>query len=104
LAGYLSFAATEKLTLNARIDYLNGSDGTFYDAGGTWFDGDLLRRRRPDTRNELFGLTGTADYALWANVLSRLELRWDTALNDDAPFGKDDKNAFTVTGNVVFVF
>jgi hypothetical protein len=104
LAGYLSFAATEKLTLSARIDYLNGSDGTFYDAGGTWFDGTYFGSGVADTRNELFALTGTADYALWANVLSRLELRWDTALNGDAPFGTDDKNAFTVTGNIVFVF
>lgn len=104
IAAYLSFAATEKLTFNARADYLNGSDGTFYDAGGTWFDGQYFGDGLRDTRNELFALTGTADYALWANVLSRLELRWDTALNDDAPFGTDDQNAFTVTGNVVFVF
>jgi len=52
----------------------------------------------------LFALTGTADYALWANVLSRLELRWDTALNDDSPFGDEDENAISITGNVVFVF
>jgi hypothetical protein len=104
LGGYLSFAATEKLTLNARIDYLNGSDGTFYDAGGSWLSGVYVGDGVADTRNELFALTGTADYALWANVLSRLEIRWDTALNGDAPFGTDDKNAVTVTGNVVFVF
>lgn len=96
LAGYISFAATEKWTLNGRIDYLKGSDGTFYDAGTIGLG---------DKANELFALTGTFDYALWANVLSRLELRWDTSLaSEDYPYARDDKNAFTLAGNVIYQF
>jgi hypothetical protein len=29
------------------------------------------------TGNKVFALTGTIQYDLWANVLSRLEVRWD---------------------------
>jgi len=108
VAGYISFAATEKMTVNGRIEYLNGSDGTFYDAGGSWisvggtrvYTGDGLA----DTRNQLFAVTGTLNYALWDNVLSRLELRWDTSLADDAPFGTDDENAVSLIGNVIYQF
>ena len=39
------------------------------------------------TKNKLLSLTGTADYALWKNVISRAELRWDTCLTGDKPFG-----------------
>jgi hypothetical protein len=95
LAGYLSFAAGEKWTINGRIDYTKGSDGTFYDAGIV----DL-----GDQANELFALTATLDYALWANVLSRLELRWDTSLSDDAPYARGDKNALSLAANVIYQF
>jgi len=91
LAGYASFAATEKLTLNARLDYTRGSAGYWYGAA----DGN---------RDELFALTGTLDYQLWDNVLSRLELRWDTCLSDDTPYADADKNAVTLAANLVYMF
>jgi hypothetical protein len=94
IAGYLSFAATEKMTVNARLDYTKGSDGTFYDAGA-------VNNSDP---NSLFGLTGTLDYQLWANVLSRLELRWDTAATSDEPFANGSKNAITLAANFIYLF
>jgi hypothetical protein len=36
---------------------------------------------------ELFGLTGTVQYDLWENVISRLEIRWDRCM--DSPVGTD---------------
>jgi len=99
IAGYLSFAATEKMTVNARLDYTKGSDGTFYDGGAPG----------STDPNALFGLTGTLDYQLWANVLSRLELRWDTSADGEKPFadsGADDgqKNAITLAANIIYLF
>ena len=32
---------------------------------------------RPVTAAEAFEFTGTVEYDLWANVMSRVELRWD---------------------------
>jgi hypothetical protein len=104
IAGYISFQASEKWKLNGRLDYVKGSDGTFYDAGGTWAAGLYTPNGISDVQNELFGLTLTADYSLWANVISRLELRWDTSLADDAPFGDSDENAVTLAANVIYKF
>jgi hypothetical protein len=95
VAGYLTYQMTEKMSVAARADYTTGSDGTFYDAGTV---------NVSDQQNELFALTGTLEYSLWANVLTRLELRWDHCLSDDAPYGRRDDDAVTLAGNVVFQF
>jgi len=60
IAGYGSYQATEKLSLHGRAEYLKGET--------------------PGDNVALFGLTGTVQYDLWENVISRLEIRWDTCL------------------------
>lgn len=96
-AGYVTFKATDHLSFAGRVDYTSGSDGTWYDS--------------TEGENKLLSATLTADYALWANVLARFELRWDTCLTDDAPYGGEttdggpsDENALTVAANLVFKF
>lgn len=105
LAGYLALQAGEKWTLAARLEYATGSDGTFYNGGADvgLYEGDL-GYLGSDEQNQLFSATGTVGYALWANVITRAEVRWDTSLNDDKPFGSNDENAFTVAANVVYKF
>jgi hypothetical protein len=95
VAGYLTYRATEKLTFSGRADYTTGSDGTFYDAGVVGVS---------DQQNELFALTTTAEYALWANVITRAEFRWDHAMSADRPYGRSDRNAVTLAANVIFKF
>jgi hypothetical protein len=93
---YASYQATEKLRLNLRGDYTTGSDGTFVDAGLV----DVS-----DRQNKLGALTFTADYSLWANVMSRLEVRWDHSLSGDEVY--DDgtlKNVVTIAANVIYKF
>jgi len=70
IAGYGSYQATEKLSFHGRMEYLNGAVPSA--------DGDDV---------ELFGVTGTIQYDLWENVISRLEIRWDRCM--DAPGGTD---------------
>jgi hypothetical protein len=95
-AAYASFQATEKLRLNARADYTRGSDGTFYDVANDGVAGD---------KNELGSLTFTADYSLWANVITRAEARWDRSLGGDRPFTDDlDKEAVTLAANFIYKF
>lgn len=97
LGAYLAVQATEKLKINTRLDYGFGDNGQYYTAAT---DGD----------NELVSVTVTADYALWKNVISRLEFRWDTALTDDTPFGgttpglPQDKSATSLTANFIYQF
>ncbi len=50
-------------------------------------------------------------YALWDNVTSRLELRWDHAADGTTPFGgstytgiADKKNEVMLAANVIYKF
>ena len=112
VAAYVSFQATEKLKLNGRVDWAKGFNGS---AAGA-YHGAFGYTSLSDDRNELLSLTATADYALWKNVISRLEFRYDTALTDDAPFGgtlpaaggtqpiDGDKTAVSLTANFIYQF
>jgi len=70
VAGYGSYQATEKLSFHGRLEYLKGAIPSNV--------GDDV---------ELMALTGTVQYDLWENVISRLEIRWDRCM--DAPGGTD---------------
>jgi hypothetical protein len=61
---YATYQASDKLSFNGRAEYVDQSGG----AAGTLF---------ASPHGEEF--TVTAQYALWANVLSRVEARWDHA-------------------------
>jgi len=92
LAGYVSYAFTEKFHANARVDYLNADAGTFYAYGA-------------GNTEQLLASTLTLDYSLWDNVVTRAEVRWDHSLNGDRPYGNgDDKDAVTLTANIVYKF
>ncbi|MEN9572275.1 MAG: hypothetical protein RL514_130 [Verrucomicrobiota bacterium] len=62
LALYLSLKTCEKSTLNLRVEYDTQNTGV-------------------GNANEFLATTLTLDYKLWANVVSRLEYRWDHDLN-----------------------
>jgi hypothetical protein len=112
LAAYVSFQVTEKLKLNGRADWAKGFNGSA--VGG--YHGAFGYTSAGDDRNELFSLTATADYALWKNVISRLEFRWDTTLTSDTPFGgtvaaaggtqpvDGDKTAVSLLANFIYQF
>jgi hypothetical protein len=99
-SGYVSFQATEKMSLHARAEYADAflglADGDIDPGEGAHFD--------------VFAVTGTVEYELWANVLSRLELRWDHAADGSELFGGDPggspgkKNEFLVAANLVYKF
>ena len=95
---YLMYQATEKLKLNGRAEYTTASSGFWYapPAGGH--------------HSELLGLTGTIDYSLWKNVITRGEVRWDHSLTSDRPYGGTtaapggEKNVVTLALNVIYNF
>lgn len=92
---YLMYQAAEKLKFASRAEYASGS-------AGTWYTVNAAATSHP--RNEVFGWTFTADYALWANVISRVEFRWDHDLTHQHPFGVDDDNALSLGLNVIYKF
>ena len=89
---YASFGVTEKLKLNGRLDYAKGTDGTWYTSG--------------NNENQLGSATLTADYSLWANVVTRAELRYDRNLGGDHNYHEtdEDSGAVTLAGNFVYKF
>lgn len=84
---YLSYQATEKMSLHGRAE--------------------TIREQGPGAGadNEAYALTGTLQYDLWENVLSRLEIRWD---HGDQPSyenpGNLQKNEVMVAANFIYKF
>lgn len=114
---YASVQATEKLSFHARAEYADITDAfaTGGTANGSVTTGGGGTGGIPAS---VLSLTGTLQYDLWANVLSRLEVRWDTALSGHGPFGgtapgssgfanpggANEKNAVLVAANVIYKF
>jgi hypothetical protein len=85
IALYSTYQATDKLSLNFRGEYLNQAGIGASNA-------------------EEF--TATAQYALWANVLSRVEFRWDH-LESAGAYGNvpgNNHNNFMLAANFVYQF
>lgn len=136
-AGYLSFQATEKLSFHARGEYfwqsgsLQGATalGSGSTVTGTATD-TITGLPEPVTAtiagtgsgqfatlpSKVLALTGTVQYDLWKNVLSRLEVRWDHSANGQAAYGQDlnnsniaasspdKKNAVLIAANLIYKF
>jgi hypothetical protein len=105
-AGYASYKLTDKLTLNGRLEYAEGLGlawlTTAYATPTPGFD-------------KVLDATATLQYDLWANVISRVELRWDHAADETTPFGASSltplttpggtkKNEVTLAANVIYKF
>jgi hypothetical protein len=101
---YTSYQATEKLKLNLRGEYASSTGGILAGfTGGT--------SAGPVRGEKVMAATLTTDYALWANVISRLEFRYDHDLSNksdgalfDTRAGAAAKNMMTVALNVIYKF
>jgi len=97
LGGYLTYQATEKLKLAVREEYATGSTGAY---------GVVATNSKHNV--SLLGSTLTVDYSLWANVISRAELRWDHSLTGQGLFDGGvnnlDHNAVSLALNLIYKF
>jgi hypothetical protein len=109
---YATYKATDKLSLNVRGEYVHTEVTTtqsYSYAGGNinipGFTGQF------HAKDAVYSLTGTVEYDLWANVISRVEARWDCA--DNANFGVsqglgqgglDHHSSFGLYANVIYKF
>ncbi len=93
VAGYASFQATEKMSLHGRAEYATYGGASV-----------------PGLPTRVLGLTGTLQYDLWANVISRLEARFDRDLNGNNSYGSyadgsiASQNAFLLAMNIIYKF
>ncbi len=100
-AGYLSYQATEKLSFHGRAEYFKDNAHVLFNpTGGLGAAG----------KAEVLSLTGTIQYDLWKNVISRLEIRWDHSLLGNDLFGGElgqnanSENAVLLAANVIYKF
>ena len=105
VSGYISYQITEKLRLNTRAEFANASQSV----GGVWLT--PVDSGAPDTyvggpRERLFALTGTLEYQLWDNVVSRLETVWDHNLIGTGVRGpfNGSNNAVLLMANIAYKF
>jgi len=97
-AGYMVYGVTDKLSLSARGEYFHGS-AAIVSPLGLGYNADIM------------AYTGTLQYNLWANVITRLEVRWDhvcNSVNNGDLFGgtgaPTEKNQVLFAANVIYKF
>jgi hypothetical protein len=109
-AGYSTYQVSEKLSLNGRAEY-------FYEdaTSDLFFDNDPFGYVDALDQKHVGGeeLTLDVQYNLWANVLSRVEARWDhvdgRAFDDENDFDESftegvHKNAYLLAAELVYQF
>ena len=88
-AFYTGYQITEKLKANNRFEYATSGYGAF------------LPGRAED---KMIGETFTLDYALWSNVLTRGEFRWDRCVDGGGNPFNGQKNDLSLTASIVYKF
>ena len=101
IGGYASYQINDKASLNVRAEYMNDNGASpFTDNFGTPADANV--------NSEEF--TATLQYNLWANVLSRVEFRWDhvehgKSFDTTLPsFATAHDNAWLLAANLIYQF
>jgi len=112
LGVYATFRPTDKLSLNLRGEYLHaeldGSTATTSFSYGYSLTGGVTTVTTPPTTTRSassrtasvdgFEVTATAEYDLWANVIARVEGRWDSLNSHGVSSGVGSPN---IGGNIV---
>ncbi len=96
---YATYKATDKLSFNGRAEYIHGQ-----------YNEDDYGYYGYNYSSEGMELTGTMEYDLWANVVSRLEIRWDRmgsvntpySINESGPLANRDAVGFYA--NIIYKF
>jgi len=104
VALYGNYQVNDKLSFNLRGEYLDDGAGAVYPfvQSGYW-------RHHTYAPNSAEEVTATVSYQLWANVLSRVEFRWDHVSHSDSfdsttSSGTDRDNAFLLALNLIYQF
>ena len=96
---YASYAATEKLKFHVRGEYAWMKDGMANYLNKVAGSGQSV-----GLADKIFAVTGTIEYDLWANVISRVEFRWDHAADGTSPYSGSARNSCLLAANVIYKF
>jgi hypothetical protein len=103
LALYGTWQFNDKLSLNLRAEYFEGAP---LNTAGAY--GPYAGPNPPGGYNNAQELTATLQYALWANVLTRLEFRWDHSNSTSYPYvdntGGTQQNSFLLAAQAIYTF
>ncbi|HEV2319928.1 MAG TPA: outer membrane beta-barrel protein [Verrucomicrobiae bacterium] len=106
IAGYATFQATDKLSLNLRAEYLDDHSAFSGVVGpNTYYTPVVLY-----SGNNADEITATVQYNLWANVITRGEFRWDHVEHGNSyGYSKgtgapDRSNDFLLALNIIYQF
>ena len=93
---YATYKVTDKLSLNARGEWIHDmAHGSYSYSGETSYSTSYY------ASFTAFELTGTVEYDMWANVISRLEVRWDhISTADTIP----QRSGLGLYANVIYKF
>jgi hypothetical protein len=103
LAAYVTYQATDKLSFDGRAEYAWESATMAATPTGAWYT-PTAGSGTVGGCESAYALTGTVEYDLWKNVMSRAEIRWDS-VKDDA-FGNtgDKKDSVLIAANIIYKF
>jgi hypothetical protein len=109
MAGYVSYKITDKLTINGRGEYAYGSAFDYLDP---LYVNEVNNAVAPTIQEaKILAATATLQYDMWDNVISRLEVRWDTSADGSPHFGASSaagnptkNNELMVAANVIYKF
>jgi hypothetical protein len=103
VAGYATYKINDKCNIDGRVEWADGKSLGI--AQG------LDNGSAPTPLDKVVALTGTFEYDLWANVMSRLEVRWDHDAGGGGPaFGGETTGAPTklnevlIAANLIYKF
>lgn len=100
---YATYKATDKLSLHLRGEYIYGEE--VHNHNPIYVGPEGLGPSYTDSA-DAYEVTGTIEYDLWANVISRLELRWDHLNSNYDQFGDylDNRDSIGLFANVIYKF
>ena len=109
IAAYGSYKFNDKLSLNVRAEYYNGAplnNGAGYGYNEGWTG---VNSPNPyGSQQEAQEITTTVQYNLWANVLTRLEFRWDHVNHGNGYDNNNEsgyrQNAFMLGAQAIYTF
>jgi len=113
-AVYSTYQFNDKLSLNLRAEYMDGGGNTKYGtainggAYGTGNSGPYTYGVTQGGDQQAQEITATIQYSLWANVLTRLEVRWDN-VNHGNGYNNNQggglrEDAFLLAAQAIYTF
>jgi hypothetical protein len=97
---YATYKVTDKLSLNARGEWVHAD--IEYASSYTYFGDTTVRGSSSSSQSlDAYELTGTVEYDMWANVISRLEVRWDHV---STPRTLEQRSGLGLYANVIYKF